>query len=193
MMEPAYLAKVHREPPPLLLELEQHARHESYPLIARETGRLLSMLVHAMQANRVLDIGAGVGYATLWITSALPVAGRVWAVEKDREQSDILRTYVDRGGRPEATEIIEQTGFEVLSTFQHRQIDIVFVHDDPALYPKYFESALPLLKRSGLVIFDGLLAPEPQNEFIKTFLHYPELDATILPIGGGIGIGSQMA
>jgi predicted O-methyltransferase YrrM len=41
----------------LILELEQLGLRDGIPIVDRETGRLLSALVHAMQANRVLEIG----------------------------------------------------------------------------------------------------------------------------------------
>jgi predicted O-methyltransferase YrrM len=192
-MEPAYLALAHREPHPLLLELEQHARHEDFPLIARETGRLLSTLVHAMQANRVLEIGTGFGYATLWIALALPPAGRLWTAEPNIERSDVARKYISRSERFDSVDMLAQTGREVLATFPTRQLDIIFIGGQMQDYAYYLEACIPLLKPSGLVIFDHLLQPEPLKAFHQTFLHHPLLDATILPIGDGIGLGSRLA
>jgi predicted O-methyltransferase YrrM len=55
---------------------------------------------------------------------------------------------------------------------------------------------VPLLKRSGLVIVDNLFpdsaATTAIREFNKIFVNHPLLDATIVPIGDGIGIGSRI-
>lgn len=193
MKEQAYLALARREPPLLLLELEQHARHESFPLINRETGRFLSTIVHAMQANRVLEIGTGMGYASVWISLALPLAGRLWAVEPDRELGEIARSYLTRAGRADAAEILNQSGMDALATMQHRQLDIIFMNVPPAEYDAYLEPAVALLKPSGLLILDGLFEPKFQDAFLKRFIAHPQLDATILPIGRGLGIGARLA
>jgi caffeoyl-CoA O-methyltransferase len=57
---------------PLLLELEQHGRKDGIPIVSREAGRFLSVMVHMMQANRILEIGTGYGYSTLWMALAQP-------------------------------------------------------------------------------------------------------------------------
>src|SRR6185312_370870 len=64
------LEAAHPEPHPLLLELEQHGRKDGVPIVPRETGRLLSTVVSAMQANRILEIGTAYGYSTLWMALA---------------------------------------------------------------------------------------------------------------------------
>jgi len=45
-----------------------------------------------------------------------------------------------------------------------------------------------MLKLSGLVLFNDCLA---QADFAERFLNHPTLDATILPLGEGIGIGAR--
>ena len=64
-----------------------------------------------------------------------------------------------------------------------------------------------MLKRSGLVVVDNLLwggsasdEPSPRDSadlravraFSKTFINHPQLDATIVPIGDGLGIGARI-
>src|ERR1700719_3338897 len=90
----AYLERVHRPPAPLLLELEQLGRGDGIPIVSRETGRLLSPLVHAMQANRILEIGSAYGSSPLWMALALPPAGRIWTLDPDRERTEIANGFL---------------------------------------------------------------------------------------------------
>ena len=88
-----------------------------------------------------------------------------------------------------------------------RNLDIVFIDAVKTEYEEYLKWSVPLLKRSGLVIVDNLLwggrcAEEPSaadedstkalRAFNKVFLNHPQLDATIVPIGDGIGIGARI-
>jgi len=203
----AYLKRLHRNPPPLLLELEQLGHAEDVPIVARETARLLSTLVHAMQANRILEIGTAFGFSTLWMALAMPPAGRLWTIDPDPERTQIARDFLDRAGRGEAVEIINQPALEVLPTFPVRNLDIVFIDAVKTEYEEYLALTVPMLKRSGLVIVDNLLwhgsaAAEPTSHdsaatrairaFNRTFLHHPQLDATIVPVGDGLGIGARI-
>ena len=203
----AYLTRLHREPPPLLLELEQQGTYDGIPIVDRAAGRLLSTLVHAMQANRVLELGTAYGYSTLWMALALPPAGHIWTIDPDRERTAVARTYFERSGVDEKIEIINQPALEVLEWFPQRNLDIVFIDAVKTEYEDYLEAVVPMLKRSGLVVIDNLLwsgetAGEPASgdspelealrAFNRTFVNHPKLDATIIPIGDGLGIGARL-
>ncbi len=202
-----YLRRLHRNPAPLLLELEQHGHSDAIPLVDRETGRFLSTLVHAMQANRILEIGTAYGYSTLWMALAMPPAGHIWTIDPDTERTVVAIEFLRRAGKFDDVSVMNQPALEILPTFPVRNLDIVFIDAVKTEYAEYLELVVPLLKRSGLVIVDKLLwvgksaaEPEPSDsaattairEFNKIFLNHPQLDATIVPIGDGIGIGSRI-
>jgi predicted O-methyltransferase YrrM len=203
----AYLKRLHREPSPLLLELEQHGVRDGIPIVDRAAGRFLSVLVHSMQANRVLELGTAYGYSTLWMALALPPAGRIWTIDPDMERTEIATSYFRRAGVEERIEIINQPALDVLGSFPQRNLDIVFIDAIKSEYAEYLAAVVPMLKRSGIVVIDNLLwsgragaAPKPGDDeqtvairaFNKVFLNHPALDATIVPIGDGIGIGARV-
>jgi len=203
----SYLTRLHREPTPLLLELEQQSTYDGIPSVDRASGRLLSTLVHAMMANRILEIGTGYGYSTLWMALALPPAGHIWTIDPDVERSEVARVYLERAGVAGKVDIINQPALEVLEMWSQRNLDIVFIDAEKSEYPAYLDLAIPMLKRSGLVIVDNLLfggaaanAPSSRDDgdlrairdFSRLFLTHPQLDATIVPIGDGIGIGARI-
>jgi predicted O-methyltransferase YrrM len=146
-----------------------------------------------MQANRVLEIGTGFGYSTLWIALALPPAGRLWTVDPDNDRTDVARTYLARAQRTDAVEILSQTGTDLLGTIQARNFDIIFIDAAAAEHAEYLENAVPLLKSSGLVLINRIMAPDHDQDFVRDFLHHEELDATVLPVGDGLGIGARLA
>jgi predicted O-methyltransferase YrrM len=202
-----YLRRIHPNLAPLLLELEQHGKADDIPIVGREVGRLLSTLVHAMQANRILEIGTAYGYSTLWMALAMPPAGRIWTIDPDAERTAVAADFLRRAGKLDAVEIINQPALEVLPTFPVRNLDIVFIDAIKTEYEDYLEHAVPLLKRSGLVVVDNTLwsgraAAEPGAKddestvairaFNKAFLTHPQLDATIIPVGDGIGLGARI-
>ena len=168
---------------------------------------MLSVLVHCMQANRILEIGTAYGYSTLWMALALPPAGHIWTIDPDAERTQIAASYLERAGKLGAVEIINQPALEVLPTFYQRNLDIVFLDAVKTEYEAYLELCVPMLKRSGLIVVDNLLwsgrasdEPSPNDlanlkalrAFSKTFINHPQLDATIVPIGDGLGIGARI-
>ena len=144
-----YLKRLHRNPSPLLLELEQHGRADDIPIVSRETGRLLSTLVHAMQANRILEIGTAYGYATLWMALAMPPAGHIWTIDPDVERTAIAIEFLRRAGKFDDVSVMNQPALEILPTFPVRNLDIVFIDAVETQYVDYLEFVVPLLPPSA--------------------------------------------
>ncbi|MDP9110487.1 MAG: O-methyltransferase [Candidatus Eremiobacteraeota bacterium] len=202
-----YLEQTHSQPNPLLLELEQHGRYEEVPAVSRALGRFLSVLVHAMQANRVLEVGTAYGYATMWMGLALPPAGKIWTLDPNIERTEMARSYFDRAGISDRIEVINQPAQVVLPSFPQHNFDIVFIDGDKKEYREYLDHALPMLKLSGLIVAHNLFlggrvfakpnadddaAVKAIRHFNDAFLSHPDLDASILPLAGGTGIGSRV-
>lgn len=201
-----YLETVHPAPNPLLLELEQHGRKDGIPVVSRETGRFLSVMVHMMQANRILEIGTAYGYSTLWMALAQPPVGKIWTIDTDSSRTDVALSYFKRAGEDDYITIFNQDAIELLENFQQRNLDIVFIDANKLEYRQYLDLAIPMLKRSGIVVIDDCLLNREDvaesddddtiaamREFNDYFLSHPQLDATILPLGDGTGIGAKIA
>lgn len=206
-LEIGYLANIHPDPHPLLLELEQHGRKDDIPIVSRETGRLLSTIVRAMQANGILEIGTAYGYSTLWMALAQPPMGKIWTIDPDVDRTDVALGYFRRAGEDDFISILNTPALELLPSFQQRNLDIVFIDAIKTEYREYLDLVIPMLKRSGVVIVDnclmgGRVTKKPRRndppeivamrEFNEYFLANPQLDATILPLGDGTGIGARV-
>lgn len=207
MRDLAYLTRLHREPPALLLELEQQGTYDRVPLVDRAVGQMLSVLVHCMQANRILEIGTGYGFATLWMALALPPAGHIWTIDPDPVRTEVASGYLERAGKRGMVDFVNQPALEVLPSFYQRNLDIVLIDAELTEYEAYLDLCIPMLKRSGLVVVcdllrHGTVSDDPASDdspgvkalraFSKTFINHPQLDATIVPIGDGLGIGARI-
>ena len=187
-----YLEASHPQPHPLLLELEQHGRKDGFQVVSRETGRLLSVLTHAMQASRILEIGTGYGYSTLWMAMAQPRMGKIWTIDPEMHRTDVAMTYFKRAEEDDYIEMFNTPALELLGNFSHRNLDMVFIDANKHEYRDYLNLTIPMLKLSGLVIVDDCLSDlDAMSEFNDYFLSHPDLDATILPLGNGTGIGAR--
>jgi predicted O-methyltransferase YrrM len=182
------LEEIHRPPHPVLLEVERRNAADGVPSISRVTGRFLSTLVTAMQATRILEVGTGYGYATLWMALAQPAVGRIWTIDPDVARTDVAREYFGRAAEDDYIEVFNTPAIELLENFPHRNLDLVFIAADKPDYTRYLELVVPTLKLSGLAVFNDCLG---MPEFAEHFLHHDALDATILPLGIGIGARRQ--
>ncbi|MBV8196740.1 MAG: class I SAM-dependent methyltransferase, partial [Candidatus Eremiobacteraeota bacterium] len=156
--------------------------------ISRQMGRFLSTVVTAMQANRILEVGMGYGYSTLWMALAQPPAGRIWTIEPESLRAGIALDFFRQAAEDDHIEVFTTPAFDLLENFPQRNLDIVFVAGDSERHDDYVDLVVPMLKLSGLAIFDVSVRNEA---FMRRFLSHPSLDATLLPLGDGAAFGAR--
>lgn len=199
-----YLRRLLAESDPVLLDLAGVCERDGIPAVEPETGRLLSVLIATAGASSVLELGTAYGYSALCLIRAMGPEGRVVTVDPDRDRTAIARTYFERAKVAGRIEIIERPAIEAMGGLNGRRFDAVFIDALKEEYLEYLRAALPLLRDGGLVIVDNLLwhhraslRPAESDElstkairtFNETFLTHPNLRATIVPVGDGVGIG----
>ena len=202
-----YLRDIHPDIDALLLELEALGKRDGIPIVSREVGRFLSVMTSCMLAGSILEVGTAYGYSTLWMAKAQPETGRIWTIDPDTQRTAIAQSFFERAGVAERIEVINQPALDVISKLPQRLYDIVFIDALKEEYIDYLKLALPHLKHSGLVLADNLLwdhrSARPPSEsdeattkgirrFNEFFLSHPELDATIIPLGDGLGVGAKV-
>jgi len=202
-----YLQRVSGEPDALMRELEELGARDNIPIIDREVGQFLSVMTSCMLAGNILEIGTAYGCSTLWMARAQPETGRIWTIDPDVKRTDIARTFFERAGVAERIEIINQPALSVLGRLPKNLYDIILIDALKEEYSAYLDMAVPLAKHSGLIIVDNLLwhhrtarPPRPDDEettsairtFNEKFLRHPALNATILPLGDGLGVAAKV-
>jgi predicted O-methyltransferase YrrM len=201
-----YLRRIIGEPDALMLELEAMGAADGVPIIDREVGRFLSVMVSCMLAGNILEIGTAYGCSTLWMARAQPETGRIWTIDPDVKRTEIARGFFRRASVAERIEIINQPALDVLGRLPRNLYDIVLIDALKEEYSAYLDLSVPLVKHSGLVIVDNLLwhhraaeqaradddeATKAIRAFNEKFIRHPALNATILPLGDGLGVGAK--
>ncbi len=112
--------------------------------------RLLSVLVRASGARRVLEVGCGLGYSALWLADAVGDAGSVETIERDPQHARLAQQYVAAAGFAQRVRILEGDADDILSGLSG-PYDLV--HDDGWFMqePAYLETMVGLIRPGGLL------------------------------------------
>ena len=133
-------------------------RRSRYRNITRDTGEFLSLLIQALPAHRVLEVGTSNGYSTIWLADALPSGGRVTTIEADPERArEALANFASAGvaGLIDLREARAQDALPLLEG----PFDLVFLDAERDEYLEVSADLWRLLKAErGLLVVDNALS-----------------------------------
>ena len=184
------------------------ARHGAAGLppinISAEEGKFLHVLLKAIQAKTVLELGTLGGYSGVWLARALPPTGKLTTIEIDPRHATLARQGFQEAGVGDRVEVVEGAAMKVLPTLSPG-FDAIFLDADKEPLPLYFDWAMKLLRKGGLLIcdnafFDGAVVNDSDDSggaqgvraFNKLAAADPRLVATIVPIRDGIVVGVKV-
>jgi predicted O-methyltransferase YrrM len=193
-----YLEGVHAPMGPVLSEMLEVGRAEKIPILQASSGRFLRTLVTALKPKRVLEIGTAIGFSTLWMAASLPQGARIDTIDPDRARTDRARRYWLRAGVTDKIRVINEPALAVLPRFAPG-VEFAFIDAIKTEYVAYLDALLPKMAPGGVITVDnvlwsGRIAGGDQDAdsaalraFNEHFLHHEQLEATIVPVGDGLG------
>jgi len=125
-------------------------------MVGRLEGAFLEMLVHAVRARLVLEVGSFTGYSAISMAAALPDGGRIITCEVDPEHAAIARANIAASPYADRIELHEGPAIETVRALDG-PFDLVFIDADKASYLDYYEATLPKLSSTGLIAADNTL------------------------------------
>ncbi len=123
-------------------------------------GQLLSVLVEAANARRVLEIGTLGGYSTIWLARAVGPSGSVTTLELDPAYAQVAAANVARAGLADRVSIrIGQAteSLEALVRAGAEPFDVVFIDADKPSNGQYLSWALKLSRPGTMILVDNVV------------------------------------
>ncbi len=125
------------------------------------------------------------------------------SIDVDAERLARARGFLDRAGVAARVELLEGRALDLLPRLDG-PFDLVFLDADKREYRRCLDLALPLVAVGGRIVVDNLLwsgsiadpalraagdaDAEAIERFNPYFLIHPQLAATLLPLGDGVGL-----
>lgn len=193
-----------REPEVLARLREETQRLEMAQMqISPEQGQFMALLVKLMGARKTLEVGVFTGYSALAVALALPPDGRVVACDVSAEWTAIGRRYWQEAGVEHRIDLrlapATATLEGLLDGGEGASFDFAFIDADKENYDAYYEHALALVRRGGLIAIDntlwsGRVADAAEQDAstvairkLNARVHQDErVEAVLVPIGDGL-------
>jgi predicted O-methyltransferase YrrM len=151
-----------REPAALRTLREETENHpEASMQTSPEQGQFLHLLARAAGARKTLEVGVFMGYSSTWVALALPEDGRIVACDRSEEFTTRARRTWREAGVSHKIDLRLAPAIDALEGLiaagESGTFDFAFIDADKSNYSNYYERALTLLRRGGVIAVDNVL------------------------------------
>jgi predicted O-methyltransferase YrrM len=206
----AYLCDVSLREPEVLQRLRRVTAglDEARMQISPEQGQLMALLARLINARLYVEVGVFTGYSSLAVALALPEDGRVVACDLSAQWTRIAQRYWQEAGVAHRIDLRLGPAADTLRVLETEgcagQVDMLFIDANKEGYFGYYEQALRLLRRGGLLLADNTLwsgsvvdqaDQSPDTRAIRRFNEIlrddERIDVSLIPIGDGLTLARK--
>ena len=164
---------------------------------------LLHLIIKTSKVKKILEIGTFTGLSALSMSLALPLDGKLLALDKNIKTTEVAKKFFKMAKQENKIETIVKPALESLADLkrQNKIFDLIFIDADKENYKNYYDKSLELIDRNGLIIIDNVLwhgeVIDEKNQDnltinIREFNSYVNKDIKtenlIIPVGDGLTI-----
>ena len=162
----------------------------------------LQFLIKAHKFKSCLEVGTFTGYSSLSMALSLPKNGKVYAIDKDINTNKIALNFFKEAKVNNKVFIETNNGINAMKKLikRKKKFDLILIDADKESYIKYFNYAVQLISKRGIILIDNTLwkgevlnqnANDKLTLKIKKFNEYikkKRINKYILPLGDGFTI-----
>ena len=171
--------------------------------ISETQALFLQFLIKINNVSSCLEIGTFTGFSALSMALVLPIEGKLVALDKDKKIIDKAKSFFKKAKvENKISTIVDDARNSLKSLLKVNSVfDLIFIDADKSNYKNYFDFAIKLVKRNGIIIFDNVLwhgdvakkeivdnQTEEMRKFNSHIKNDKKTEKTILPLGDGLTI-----
>ena len=184
-------------------KLEEEAHVAEVPVIPHETVVFLKFLLGQLQPERILEIGAAIGFSSSVMATTIGENAHVTTIDRFDVMIEKAKKNYERLGLTDKVTLLEGQAADILPELSG-PYDFIFMDSAKSKYIEFLPECLLLLRKGGVLMVDDIfqggtiLLPDEEiprgkraihrklNEFLRVVMDHPDLTSTILPLGDGV-------
>lgn len=188
----------------ILKELEEYAEINNVPIIHKEVGRFLELMINIKRPLKILELGTAIGYSAILMHLSSMKNSDIITIERDKNMIELAQNNIKKYGYEDKIKIIEGDCLEVLETLEG-EFDLIFMDAGKGHYNHFLPHCLRLMKKDGMIIADnvlfrGMIASKEllvrrkitivkrMRSFLDSVSNNEELITSVIPMGDGIAV-----
>jgi caffeoyl-CoA O-methyltransferase len=152
--------------------------------VPRKDGEFLHLMVKAVRARNILEIGTSHGFSAIWMGLALEeTGGRLTTIEVDEERYDLARKHINEAGLSQRVQCIKGDAHAEVTKMEGA-FDFIFLDADKEGQLDYFKKLYPnkLLPGGMLISHNAIRQASSMRDYLDTVRKHPDFDTVILSL-----------
>jgi len=202
-----YIRKLIPDKEGILKEMETYALSNSVPIIQKEVGNFLELMIAMKKPKNILELGTAIGYSSILMSMSSNKASKITTIERNADMVRIARENIEKYDFKENIEVVEGDCLELLEKLEG-QFDLIFMDAGKGHYNHFLPHCLRLLSPDGIIVadnvlFKGMVASREllirrkitivkrMKSYLEIISNNPELVTSVIPMGDGIAVTAR--
>ena len=185
--------------------IEKEAVRDDVPIIRKETGELLRILLQIKKPERILEVGAAIGFSSVFMGECSSSETEITTIENYPPRIVRAKENIKMAGMEGKIHLLEGDAADILKELDG-YYDFIFMDAAKGQYIHFLPDILRLLPSGGILVSDNVLQDgdifesrygirrrnhtihNRMREYLYVLTHNDELDTVILETGDGMTI-----
>jgi caffeoyl-CoA O-methyltransferase len=161
--------------------------------ITSDTGIFFSVLLKAIKAKRILEVGTSVGFSTLWFADAMGNnhSTKIITIEMNSQKVELALKNFKEARVDKMIEIKQGIALDLLHRLKGK-FDFVFLDADKENIIRYFDIVLPMVRIGGIIAADNMLYPDHFQPAMRKYARHVRTKLNTQSVTVPIGMGEEV-
>lgn len=192
-----------------LTQIEKEAIRDDVPIIRMETRELLRILLKMHKPERILEVGAAIGFSSVFMSENTEEDTKITTIENYPPRIERAKANIRMAGKEDRILLLEGDAAEWLKKLDG-PYDFIFMDAAKGQYIHFLPDVIRLLPKGGVLVSDNVLQDgdifqskygirrrnhtihSRMREYLYTLTHSEDFDTVILETGDGMTISIRV-
>lgn len=199
-----YISSLVHEDDEELQKFRDYCERRQLPIIHKEVGQFIKLMINQLNAKSILEIGTNVGYSSIFMSKAMKGQGKLVTLERSEKFYREALKNISDFGLEKNIEVYLGDAVDTLDKVEGT-FDIAFIDAAKSYYRIFFDKCLKVMKPGAIIISDNVLyqgmvasdtllvrRKKTSVRNLRNYLHYISNDdrfiTSVLPLGDGLAV-----
>lgn len=189
----------------VITSIRKEAEENNVPIIRREAGEFIKLLLMMNKPSRILEIGSAIGFSAIFMSRFIGEDAHITTIENYSPRIKEARRNIERAGATDKITLIEGDALLVLPELK-ASYDFIFMDAAKGQYGSFFKETIGLLDKGGILLCDNVLQDgdvlesrfavtrrnrtihSRMRQYLYDLKHDMRLETALLNIGDGMSL-----